>query len=152
MICHLSYFVFCVLCLVLSNPTTVVDGAAMQFTLPKDDVLVCSDSLDNVCTAPTSCNKNGKAYFDSGKNFNVGKATQNDGVWTIVGGYTIDFPSLCNVTCQGNCTCETCTMIEVDNLIATADGTTSAAKNLRINGIATVIMAFVVTTIFATSF
>jgi hypothetical protein len=99
---------------------SMVDGA-MQFTLPKDDVVVCTDSMENICTAPTSCNKNGKAVLDSGKNFNVGGATQDNNAWLIKGGYTIDFPSVCNVTCQGNCTCKTCTMIEVKDFITTDD-------------------------------
>ena len=116
------------LCIVVAF-IPVVDGSAMQFTLPKDDVIVCTDSMENVCTAPTSCNKNGKAVLDTGNNLNVGGATQDNGVWLIKGGYTIDFPSICNVTCQGNCTCETCTMIEVENFAATDDnGSTSSAS------------------------
>jgi hypothetical protein len=114
----------------------MVDGSAMQFTLPKDDVIVCTDSMENVCTAPTSCNKNGKAVLDAGNNFHVGGATQDNGVWLIRGGYTIDFPSICNVTCQGNCTCKTCTMIEVKDFIATDDnGSTSSART--VNGVMT---------------
>jgi hypothetical protein len=129
-------FMLLLFCL-LSCITLVISGTATQYTLPKDEVLVCSDSMENVCVAPTSCNKNGKASFDSGKNFNVGQATQKDGMWTIVGGYSIDFPSLCNITCQGNCTCtdNSCTTIQVDNSLFSSDGsstgTSSSSKLLQ---------------------
>ena len=125
--------VFSILCITFALISTV-DGAATQFTLPKDDVIVCSDSLENVCMAPTSCNANGKAVLDAGNNLNVGSATQDNGVWVIKGGYTIDFPSICNVTCKGNCTCETCTTIEVDNFAANEDigmQPTSSASNIN---------------------
>ena len=130
----------CILCTILFY-VSVADGA-MQFTLPKDDVIICTDSMDNVCTAPTSCNKNGKAVLDTGNNFNVGGATQDNGVWLIKGGYTIDFPSICNVTCQGNCTCETCTMIEVKDFIATDDNgsESSASSKNQVLSLSTIIL------------
>ena len=136
--------VFCLVVAFLSS----VDGA-MQFTLPKDDVIVCTDDMENVCTAPTSCNKNGKAVLDTGNNFNVGGATQDNGVWLIKGGYTIDFPSLCNVTCQGNCTCETCSRIEVEDFIATDDkeSATSGSAIIRFTSwayIALIVLSVVV--------
>ena len=112
--CFITILCFIVACI------STVDGA-MRFTLPKDDVVVCTDSMENVCTAPTSCNKNGKAVLDTGNNLNVGGATQDNGVWLIQGGYTIDFPSLCNVTCQGNCTCKTCSMVEAEDFFKTDD-------------------------------
>lgn len=87
--------------------------AATVFDLDKTDSIVCSDSLSNVCTAPTDCNKNGKVDFDAGENFNVGSTTQQNGMWTIVGGYTISFPSQCEVTCQGDCTCSFCATRQV---------------------------------------
>lgn len=104
-----------------------VSDAATQFTLPKKQVLSCSDSKANVCTAPTSCNKLGEVSFDPGQNFNVGPATATGGLWTIVGGYNITFPSDCNVTCQGDCTCASCTKIEVAS-ISTADGASSSSS------------------------
>jgi len=82
--------------------------AATEFSVPLGSVIVCSDSLDNVCRAPTSCNKNGKVDLDSGNNFNVGDVTQRDGVWTVTGGYKIKFPDACDVQCQGDCVCEGC--------------------------------------------
>jgi hypothetical protein len=97
-----------VVCLATLLVSSTVD-AAMQFTLPRTEVIVCTDSIDNVCTAPTSCNANGSAKFDPGNNLHVGTAEQRNGVWTIVGGYTISFPSQCDITCQGDCTCEKCT-------------------------------------------
>jgi hypothetical protein len=122
--------VLTILCIVATY-ISMANGAAMQFTLPKNDVIVCTDSMENICTAPTSCNKNGKVALDTGNNFNVGGATQDNGVWLIIGGYTIDFPSICNVTCQGNCTCKTCDMIEVEDFITTDDNesTSSASSN-----------------------
>ena len=131
------------LCGFILNQIGMVNAAATQFTLPKDDVIVCSDSLDNVCTAPTSCSKFGKVAFDQGNNFNVGSAENDNGVWRITGGYTIDFPSVCNVTCQGNCTCKTCTTIEVDDLIATADGATTTSSAYSIG----TLIAFFITTV-----
>ena len=125
-----STYLITVFCLIVTY-ISMVDGA-MQFTLPKDDVVVCTDSMDNICTAPTSCNKNGQAKLDTGNNFNVGGATQDNGVWLIKGGYTIDFPSVCNVTCQGNCTCTTCAIIEVEDFIAT-DDKGSASSGYHIN-------------------
>jgi hypothetical protein len=118
MMLRLSISCICILCAMSSLFLVVID-AAMQFTLPKDDKVVCTDSMDNVCTAPTSCNKNGKVALDTGNNYNVGSATQDGGAWLIQGGYTIDFPSLCNVTCQGNCTCTSCIMIEVKDFVTT---------------------------------
>lgn len=115
----------------------------MQFTLPKDDVVVCTDSMENICTAPTSCNKNGKAVLDTGNNFNVGGATQDNDAWLIKGGYTIDFPSVCNVTCQGNCTCKTCTIIEVEDFIIT-DDKGSASSGYHINIVTTWITAAII--------
>jgi len=74
--------------------------AATKFTLPKDQEIVCTDSFSNVCTAPVSCNKNGRIAdsFKAGTNFNIGKTVSREGFWYIVGGYTISFPSICDVT------------------------------------------------------
>lgn len=87
--------------------------AATQFTVPMDVNVVCTDSLDNRCTYPTSCNKNGQVdYIDNG-NLNIGTTSQVNDQWVIIGGYTIDLPAECVVTCQGNCTCEGCAATSV---------------------------------------
>jgi hypothetical protein len=147
-------FTFLLLCL-WSGISSVTAGAATQYTLPKDDVLVCSDSIDNVCVAPTSCNKNGKASFDSGKNLNVGQAAQKDGMWTIVGGYSIDFPSLCNITCKGNCSCSnsSCTTIQVDSSLFTSDGpNTDTSSSTKSYGTIMVSTAAILSLSFALTF
>jgi hypothetical protein len=95
----------------VQHPTTM-------FSLPRTEVIVCADSLDNICTAPTSCNANGSAKFDPGNNLNVVTAEQRNGLWTIVGGYTISFPTQCTVTCLGNCTCEHCTRVILNDSIS----------------------------------
>ena len=101
--------------------------AATEFTVPQGNVIVCTDSFDNVCTAPTSCNKNGQVTFDSGQNFNVGTAKQENGYWTVQGGYTIEFPAECIVQCQGDCVCDGCESTEVANFAA-SDGSSGAAE------------------------
>lgn len=101
--------------------------AATEFTVPEGNEIVCSDSFDNVCTAPTSCNKNGQVTFDSGENFNVGGTKQENGYWTVQGGYTIQFPAECIVQCQGECVCEGCESTEVANFAA-SDGVSGAAS------------------------
>jgi hypothetical protein len=118
-----------------SNPisaVTVLDRQKVVFTLPRTQVIVCTDSLDNICTAPTSCNANGSAKFDPGNNLNVVTAEQRNGLWTIVGGYTISFPSQCTVTCQGNCLCKTCSLsIVLSEPPPTATMSTPAAPTVE---------------------
>lgn len=99
--------------LVVLLPTAV--HSTTLFTVPADALIVCSDSIENVCTAPTSCNANGRAFFDPGENFEVGSTEQRDGMWTITGGYTIDFPSECEVTCKGDCSCDGCKSVQVQD-------------------------------------
>ena len=102
-------------------------NVATEFTVPQGHAIVCSDSFDNVCKAPTSCNKNGQVTFDSGQNFNVGSAKQENGYWTVQGGYTIEFPAECIVQCQGDCVCNGCESKKVTNFTATSDGDSGAA-------------------------
>jgi hypothetical protein len=105
--------------------------AATQFSVPGGEVVSCTDDISNVCTAPTSCNKNGRANFVSGKNFNIGKTTQQDGYWYIVGGYNMSFSSDCDIICQGNCTCEKCSNSTQVTDFVTAD--TPGAQSLQEN-------------------
>lgn len=42
-----------ILCVLVFVAISAVEGA-IEFTLPKDLEIVCSDSLDNVCTAPVA--------------------------------------------------------------------------------------------------
>jgi len=90
-----------------------VGHAATEFDATRGLEIVCSDSMDNVCTAPTSCNSNGQVTLDSGNNLNVGQSGQLNGLWTVRGGYTIRFPDDCFVTCQGDCVCEGCASKQV---------------------------------------
>jgi len=101
------------------NDDPIPEGAT-QFTLFDDSEIVCSDSLDNVCTAPVEpcspADAEQSAVFVAGNNVNVEDIVIEDGVWIIVGGYTISFPEAqdegCVVTCVGGgCVCDVC---EVD--------------------------------------
>jgi len=101
--------------------------AATEFSAPLGSAIVCSDSL----------NRNGQVDLDSGSNFNIGQATQADGVWTVTGGYTIRFPIDCDhVQCQGDCMCKDCTSTtDVADCIIVEDNTnstTTAATNNQI--------------------
>ena len=100
-------------CLLFSPSLVVITRAATQFDVPADQAIVCADSLDSVCQAPTSCNANCQAEIDSRDSFNLGGFSQQNGMWIIRGGYTIAFPASCEVTCQGDCVCEGCASVEV---------------------------------------
>lgn len=65
-------------------------------------------------------NKNGQATFDPGMNLYPGVVTQRNGQWTIPGGYTIGFDSDCNITCQGECTCDACEQTAAEDFIDTS--------------------------------
>lgn len=124
--------------LLLSCFQVVVEtDAATLFIVPGNQSITCTDSLANVCTAPTSCNRFGKVKTDSGMNCNVGTATTINGTWTITGGYKFTFPSICNVTCQGNCSCVSCAQEQVADFITTAGSSHTSSANVV--GIATLI-------------
>jgi hypothetical protein len=100
-------------CIVLLCLAVSIDSRTLEFTLPKGEYVVCSDDMNNRCTAPTKCSSLGQVNFPAGKNINVGGAYQEDGLWVTEGGYSLQFPSDCVVTCDGDCTCEMCTDVKV---------------------------------------
>jgi hypothetical protein len=108
-----------VVLLLTTTMTISVDGIKILFETTKNGgPVVCSDSIDNICTASTDCGVIGNKEFNAGQNFQFEPVKTDNGNYIIQGGYSISFSVACNITCIGNCTCTTCsrqTQITDDN-------------------------------------
>lgn len=99
---------FMMFCMILMIHISIVISLKQLFVTPGQTPVVCTDSRSNVCTAPTSCAALGETNFTTGTNLYYDAVKQQDGLYIITGGYTIEFPIQCNITCTGNCSCTNC--------------------------------------------
>jgi hypothetical protein len=76
---------------------TVV-GAQTEIAVPQGQALVCTDSPDNRCVAPASCEGMSGTFTAGG-----GSIAYMNGVTTLSGGGTMVFPADCAVVCRGDC-------------------------------------------------